>query len=454
MSVDGDGAGSPVRPNFCSRCGDQLAPGANFCSRCGQPVIPVQAAPYQAYPTTRNMTIRDLVMGMGTYASIALVALLAINVVIALWGIGLVYPQEGSISLFVIVPFIVPLVTLSGGAFFLYYVLLAAAIAASFAWLAWKSTGSIGDEMVLRAPAKGHSPLYLVGTVFMAVLAFNIVYYLIIQGAGTSPNTPSFGSAELWQIIYGYAEASVWEEIVSRVLLIGIPLLIIDGLIRSSDPEFRMKRVHRYILGGGFEIGKKEAFFLAFSSLMFGAAHVFAWDLYKVLPAAVAGLAFGYLYLKVGLYASIMLHFAFDFLSVPLDVFPGSDLLSVVLGLAIIAWVLVGIPYLVLYFSKMVGWMAGRKVWPDRPLARPKQAYSPYGYYQYPAMNGTAAYPPPAPGAPPAPYPGTPASGQAAQYPGRPRDPTAFGFTCRNCGHREAVYKDGELICTRCGTKN
>jgi DNA-directed RNA polymerase subunit RPC12/RpoP len=37
---------------------------------------------------------------------------------------------------------------------------------------------------------------------------------------------------------------------------------------------------------------------------------------------------------------------------------------------------------------------------------------------------------------------------------GRPRDPTAFGFTCRNCGHREALYKDGELTCTRCGTKN
>jgi hypothetical protein len=295
------------------------------------------------------------------------------------------------------------------------------------------------------------------GTIFMAVLAFNIIYYFVIQGAGSNPTSPSFDQQELWQIIYGFAEASVWEEVVSRVLLIGVPLLIVDSLLRSSNPDHKVKRVHRYLLGGGFTIGRKEAFFLAFSAIMFGTAHVFNWDLFKILPAAVAGLAFGYLFLKVGLYASIMLHFAFDFLSVPLDVFNNSDAVTMALGLALIAWIVVGIPYILLYASKGLGWLLGSRVWPDKPISRPETAYgAAYGYYQYPPYS-----PPPyyqqAPYSPPVPYAPTPSPRPVNAPPpnyGRPRDPTAFGFTCRNCGHREALYKDGELTCTRCGTKN
>jgi hypothetical protein len=212
-----------------------------------------------------------------------------------------------------------------------------------------------------------------------------------------------------------------------------------------------MRKPHQYLLGGGFTIGRKEAILLVFSAIMFGAAHVFSWDVFKIFPAAVAGLAFGYLFLKVGVYASIMLHFAFDFLSVPLDVFPDSGVLTTVLGLTLIAWVVIGIPYLLLYVSKGLGWLVGKRVWPDVPMATAKPAYAtPYGYYphQY------APYPP-APYAPPVPYTPAPATqpGPATDH-NRPRNPTAFGFTCRNCGHREALYKDGELTCTRCGTKN
>lgn len=388
-------------------------------------------------------------MGVGTYAAIALLVLMAANVIITVWGAGLVYPHmDRSVGLFIITPFIVSVARLSEGLFFLYYLFLMVAIVASFIWMLKKSFAPLSEELLAKTPARGHSPLYVIATIFMAVLSFNIIFYLFVQSSGVSPTTPSFDAQELWQIIYGFAQASVWEEVVSRILLIGLPLLLIDALLSSSNPDHKMRKLHNYVLGGGFAIGRKEAFFLVFSSIMFGAAHVFSWDAFKIFPAAVAGLAFGYLFLRLGVYAAILLHFAFDFLSVPLSVFPDNNLLTVVLGLTLIVWVVVGIPYLLLYASKGVGWLLGKRVWPDVPKATPRPSYGAhYGNYQY------APYPP----APYAPYAGGNAPPPVMTPPppqGRASDPTAFGFTCRNCGNREALYKDGTLTCTRCGMKN
>jgi hypothetical protein len=452
MSPEGSGPVGPVQPHFCSRCGGPLAPGSNFCSKCGQPLAPAAPPYYQPYQAPQGMTLRSFIMGIGSYAAVALLVLMAANVIITIWAAGLVYPHmdTGAVTLFVITPYIVGIASLGGGWFFLYYVFLALAVVASFVWLLWKSIGPLNDELVVRYPPKGHSPLYVVATLFMAVLSFNIIYYLFIQGAGASPTTPSFSSQELWQIIYGFARASVWEEVVSRILLIGLPLLLVDQLLLS--PDRKMRKIHQYILGGGLTIGRREAILLVFSSIMFGAAHAAGgWDLFKIVPAAVAGLAFGYLFLRLGVYAAILLHFSTDFLSVPLDVFPNNDTLTTVIGLALIMWVVVGVPYMLLYASKGLGWLRGKRIWPDVPQAKVQPTYGTYyGTYQY------APYPP-APYVPPAPYAGSNAPPPVRAPPppqGRDGDPTAFGFTCRNCGNREALYKDGQLTCTRCGMKN
>jgi hypothetical protein len=387
-------------------------------------------------------SISELVMGFGVYGVSALAILMALNLAIAVWGIDLVLPHmDKHISLFIITPFIVSIANLTGPAFMGYYIFLVAALAACFAWMIYKSIGPLTDELRIRYPKKGHSPLYTMGTVLFAVLTFNVAYYFVVRALGATTSTPSFSTQELWQLIYGYAQASVWEEIVSRVLLIGIPLLLIDGLLKQRNPEHRTKKVWRYILGGGFTIGRKEAVLMVFSSAMFGAAHVFSWDLYKILPAAIGGLAFAYLFLKLGLYASVMMHFATDFMTVPLNVWPDSTGVASVVGLLVLAWLALGVPYLVLYFSKGMGWLLGRRIWPDLPPQEPKPMYAYYSAYVGPTPAGypTSTVPQ---YAPPAPY--------AAQVP-KAEDPHAF--VCQNCGGREAVYSDGGLVCKRCGTK-
>ncbi len=112
-----------------------------------------------------------------------------------------------------------------------------------------------------------------------------------------------------------------------------------------------------YFLGGGFDIGPLEAFFIVGSALMFGYAHVAGWDLWKMLPTFVAGLGFGYLFLKVGIHAAILLHFSFDYLSLGQALLPGIGLMELLLlGL----WTVVGAFYFGHYAVQAFKWLMGQ----------------------------------------------------------------------------------------------
>ena len=128
MGPDGMGPAGPAKPSSCVRCGGQLEAGANFCHKCGQAVTPYSFTPvhpqYPPYQPVKDTTIRDLGMGIGTYATIALLVLMAVNVLIAIWGIGQVYPHmDRHIYLFIITPYIVNFAELGGWPFFIYYAL-------------------------------------------------------------------------------------------------------------------------------------------------------------------------------------------------------------------------------------------------------------------------------------------------------------------------------------------
>jgi len=112
-----------------------------------------------------------------------------------------------------------------------------------------------------------------------------------------------------------------------------------------------------YFLGGGFTIGPLEAFFIAGSAFMFGYAHVAGWDLWKMLPTFVAGLGFGYLFLKVGIHAAILLHFSFDYLSLGQALLPGFGLMELLL---VALWSVVGAFYFGHYAVLSVKWLLGQ----------------------------------------------------------------------------------------------
>ena len=189
--------------------------------------------------------------------------------------------------------------------------------------------------------------MLVVGGLFFANLTIAYLYYLVIGIGGASPNVPSIGGQPYWFQIYVYAQASVWEEIISRILFIGVPLLWIDLLFRRG----KLQRPRNYFLGGTFNLGPIEIGLIVFSAFMFGFAHTGSWDLWKVPPTIIAGMAFGYLFARLGLYAAVTFHFAFDFLTVPVA---NAGLASqALLGLMILIWLVVGGVFLIYYLLQL-----------------------------------------------------------------------------------------------------
>ena len=67
-------------------------------------------------------------------------------------------------------------------------------IVASFVWMLKKSLHKFAHELTFQIHDEGHSPLYMISTLFFAVIAFNILFYLIIQLLGElAPASPAKG---------------------------------------------------------------------------------------------------------------------------------------------------------------------------------------------------------------------------------------------------------------------
>jgi hypothetical protein len=285
--------------------------------------------------------------------------------------------------------------------------------------------------------------LYIVGTIFFAILTFDSIYAILLDLLHVQIITPDFPSQELWQLLQGLASASVWEELIVRVLYIGVPLLAIDLISKKvTDPK-------HYFLGGGFKLGTKELALLWISSALFAYGHIVSWDAWKIVPAWVAGIAFGYLFLRIGLYASIVLHFTFDYLSMPLDL-TSSLLVTLIFGLILLFWEVLGGVYLLVNIRRMILFLIGADKKPKLqtttgfPSAQRLAYENPSGY---PPRQQFASEPP--------------GLSQTARPDGimhrvpfaRNRSGPGF-FSCKYCGWTEARYRDNQLECSRCGKRN
>lgn len=420
-SMDGE-----VPGRVCPRCAAPLPPDAAYCPRCGIPVNSAEefARQYSYYapsppPVMQKSSLqsaRELLRGLGAYMTLVVLALVSANLGIMLWGMHLVIPEayQSATTLFLALPWLVKVLGLPGVWFVIYYILLVAAVVLSFALMLYKSRDRFWKELTFKRTE--HSPLYVISTLFLAVLALNAAYYLLLGFLGVDPSTGGDTGA-LWEKLWYLLRASVWEEVICRILYIGLPLGVVY-VIKGKAAPYR-----RYLFGGGFQFGPWERFFLVFSSTIFALAHVFSWDLYKVPPTFLAGLALGYLFLRFGVYASIMLHFFIDYLSFPRDVWPG-DGTDVVLGLLLLAFMALGAVYLVYYSIRAAELFSGRRLlhWGG---SRPINAY-------YAPLSSKARY--------------RPYDGPLAQ--------PSFGFICKYCAASDARYVDGKFICLRCGREN
>lgn len=249
-------------------------------------------------------------------------------------------------SLILITPAVIDIISISGTSLVIFFTLLVATITISYLLVTKRSAMIFVKEISDGKPGR-HSIMLTVGGLYFAILFLTQIFYLGIQSGGAEPNIPEIDH-ELWIQIYTFAKASVWEEVISRILLIGIPLMGIDIFFRKGGKL----PAKRYILGGGHKLEYVECGLILFSAELFALAHIESWDLWKTIPTFIAGLCFGYLFLKIGFYAAVFFHFSFDFLSIPLEYF-GESALLYPLGLLILLWLACGLMFFINYSIKL-----------------------------------------------------------------------------------------------------
>jgi hypothetical protein len=212
-----------------------------------------------------------------------------------------------------------------------YFIFIVSSIFMSVYWLiytegrqAWYQFKNNNNKL-LTPPFKSSNSFFLLPQVFLALLFFNALVVFLFLLYGIEPTVPESlsGDTPLWVLMYGLANASVWEELSTRVLFLGLPLAFFEILRRMSNRGTGTE-MRRFILGGKMKIGSLELFFILFSATVFGLAHISGWDYWKFFPTFLSGAAFGYLFIVKGLHVAILLHFAFDYLTIPLELFnPG-----------------------------------------------------------------------------------------------------------------------------------
>lgn len=350
-------------------------------------------------------------------------------------------------------------------AFYLWTAGIVAATVASVAVLVIRDRRPLWETIRMRAermPAKlrSRSATVAIMQTFMAVTALSL-----LVGILSNPPEPSFFSEiPEWYLIFSLLNAPVYEELIFRVLMIGVPMALgslvlrVSGLARGRVPAGSTSGRYllgsfRYLLGGGLSrrssltVLLPALLFLGASSLVFGLAHAPGYGVWKVLPAGVAGLAMGYLFLRHGLHAAIIFHFATDVFIATAYLAGLDSPLGVAMNLGFFLLLIPGAGFLAYYFLYAVRFfqdVARPKAARIRPAAGgaaygPAMAYPPYAP---PAASQGAA-----PGLPPTAIP--PGYGPAQRPPLYGTSPVEY--RCPRCAWVEAAYENGRFRCLRCG---
>jgi hypothetical protein len=328
---------------------------------------------------------------------------------------------------------------------------------------------------------KSRSAWIALAQVWMAVTFFQVSFILLIILAGINPTSPiSIDNRNAWVYLFGLANASAYEEIVFRILLIGVPMALGSVALRILEVNRRegswngpgsagrhITGAWRYLVGGVVRRNSsKETLvaswaFLAASSVIFGLAHAPGWGWWKALPAAVAGFGFGYLFLRHGVGAAILAHFVNDYaLSLTYEGV-GGIALEALLTLLFIGLAIAGAGFFAWYvidgWRHLQGLVAQFR--PPRPVPGPlpgpypsPQPFPPAVAQPTPSSFGTWPMGPP----PPGPVAAVRDSGRIPREYTPSYAPPPYGyppvrFQCPFCGWVEARYDAGRFTCTRCG---
>lgn len=329
----------------CERCNE--FPGASFCPYCGDRLD-------GNVPPKKSTDVLLLITSLTMVLSIILLA----TELVSMWsGIGITFDwlEEQKKGIMLLLPTIVVVTSLSGLSLQCYWLALVGAITASAVLLLIRSKKAFIIDSY-KDGGVAHTPLFWTTICFAAsviiTLGLNAIMTLMGSGITTPGDLPSGNNPEA---MFLFAEAAVWEEVVSRVMYIGLPMLVAALLLKKE-------KCWRYLLGG-FEMSRLAVVLIMISALVFAFAHMDSWGFSKVIPVFLGGVLFGYLFVRFGVYAGIIMHFLTDYLVVASTTAP---ILSSVIMLGLMVLGFVSLMYILyrLYLNRNF-WNEIPNIFPD-----------------------------------------------------------------------------------------
>lgn len=286
----------------CERCDEARARGDRFCPWCGEPLT--EPEPERGH---KGGLLRRITLWSVPFTVILLVIELA-------YLVGGILPtfewcNDAEMDVLALVPVLISVGTLQDNALQAAWILIAAAILASVVWTVKKSYRTMkedGDtvENGLRTDLRGISML------FCASLAASLIIGIILIDVGSGIESPDgLETGNTPAALLSYANAAVWEEVISRVVYIGVPMTVAALICHRGKDSLRN-------LLGGFGMSRLSLILIVVSAVVFGFAHMSGWGFEKVIPTTVSGLIIGYAYVRYGIHASICIHFLTDYLAV------------------------------------------------------------------------------------------------------------------------------------------
>ncbi len=321
----------------CDQCDKCRAMGYKFCIKCGESFADTAQVP--DYSVDDGGLLGDGFLNKTVIPSM-IVILISIIIDVAL-VIGDFIPtfdflSTYSTSTYIFLPVYIKLATLTGTWIQAEWVFIAIVLIASAVLILCKSKPvftSIGNGY---AEATKKTPLFWISMMLGSTLILELIITLLAGALGADTKVPSgLIDLTLEESLFEFGEAAVCEELAFRFFWIGIPMAIVALVCKKKD--------FYKCLVGGFGMSKVAFVFLIISSVIFAYAHVSGWGLWKMFPVMLGGFAMGYLFIRFGLYASIMFHMVNDYLAVWTSV---STAVALPLELCILLFGLVCIPIL------------------------------------------------------------------------------------------------------------
>jgi hypothetical protein len=302
----------------CDKCQEYYDRNSQFCGACGYK--------FPKKKGQRNF-LEKVMLLIAFITAVYLVCEIAILLIKAPAVLSII--SDFGVNISIIIPKSIRLITLHGLGAEIYWILIVITIIICTFYslrIFLKGIRKLSREKDDTQLTK--TAIYWVGILFCADIFVQIVYFAIATYLGLEIDSSWMDEYTHEQLLYMLANASVWEEIISRVMLIGIPIVIIQ--------LFRTRKLDSLkCLLGGFGMSRIAMILIVFSGIIFGLAHYYSWGMAKA---------------AITCNASIIMHFLTDYLGS--FIYVGIPSMSILGSLTFIALGLFACAYMVTKIPK------------------------------------------------------------------------------------------------------